>query len=86
MVATSAANMRWFVSRQSTRTIGPDKLNQLRHVRVLRDEAGIAAHMEQHRRLLEPKFAAVQQVFEARLGGTRGRGLDQAARRLFRQP
>jgi DNA-binding transcriptional MocR family regulator len=70
MFATSAANMRWFVSRQSTRTIGPDKLNQMRHVRVLRDHAGIAAHMQQHRRLLEPKFAAVQEVFETRLGGT----------------
>jgi DNA-binding transcriptional MocR family regulator len=70
MMATSLANMRWFVSRQSTRTIGPDKLNQMRHVRVLRDDAGITAHMEQHRRLLEPKFAAVQEVFEARLGGT----------------
>jgi DNA-binding transcriptional MocR family regulator len=70
MLATSAANMRWFVSRQSTRTIGPDKLNQMRHVRVLRDAAGIAAHMLRHRRLLEPKFAAVQEVFEARLGGT----------------
>jgi DNA-binding transcriptional MocR family regulator len=70
MLATSAANMRWFVSRQSTRTIGPDKLNQLRHVLVLRDDAGISAHMEQQRRLLEPKFAAVQEVFKARLGGT----------------
>jgi DNA-binding transcriptional MocR family regulator len=70
MLATSAANMRWFVSRLSTRTIGPDKLNQMRHVRVLRDEAGIAAHMDQQRQLLEPKFAAVQEVFNARLGGT----------------
>src|ERR1700722_2176763 len=70
MLATSAANMRWFVSRHSTRTIGPDKLNQMRHVLVLRDDAGISAHMERHRRLLAPKFAAVQEVFETRLGGT----------------
>jgi DNA-binding transcriptional MocR family regulator len=70
LFATSPANMRWFISRQSTRTIGPDKLNQLRHVRLLRDNAGIAAHMEQQRRLLQPKFAAVMEVFEARLGGT----------------
>src|SRR6266436_4213086 len=70
MLATSAANMRWFVSRHSTRTIGPDKLNQMRHVLVLRDAAGIAAHMEQQRRLLAPKFAAVQEVFNSRLGGT----------------
>jgi len=70
LFATSPANMRWFVSRASTRTIGPDKLNQLRHVRLLRDEAGIAAHMDKHRRLLEPKFAAVLEVFENRFGGT----------------
>ena len=70
MLASSPANMRWFVSRQSTRTIGPDKLNQMRHVLVLRDAAGIAAHMEQQRRLLAPKFAAVQEVFNARLGGS----------------
>jgi DNA-binding transcriptional MocR family regulator len=70
LFATSAVNMRWFVSRHSTRTIGPDKLNQLRHVRVLRDDAGIAAHMDQQRRLLEPKFAAVQEVFKTRLAGT----------------
>jgi len=70
MLATSSANMRWFVSRQSTRTIGPDKLNQLRHVLVLRDDAGISAHMQRQRRLLEPKFAAVQEVFQTRLGGT----------------
>src|ERR1700730_4393244 len=69
LFATSPANMRWFVSRQSTRTIGPDKLNQLRHVRVLRDHAGIAAHMDQQRALLAPKFAAVREMFEARLGG-----------------
>jgi DNA-binding transcriptional MocR family regulator len=69
LFATSPANMRWFVSRVSTRTIGPDKLNQLRHVRLLRDHAGIAAHMDKHRRLLAPKFAAVLEVFGNRLGG-----------------
>ena len=67
LFATSPANMRWFVSRQSTRTIGPDKLNQLRHVRVLRDHAGIAAHMDQQRALLAPKFAAVREMFEDQL-------------------
>jgi DNA-binding transcriptional MocR family regulator len=70
LFATSPTNMRWFVARLSTRTIGPDKLNQLRHVRVLHNDAGIAAHMTEHRRLLEPKFAAVGEMFESRLGGT----------------
>jgi DNA-binding transcriptional MocR family regulator len=70
LFAASPASMRWFVSRLTQRTIGPDKLNQLRHVRVFGDSAGIAAHMERHRRLLEPKFAAVQEVLRERLGGT----------------
>lgn len=70
LFATSPANMRWFVSRVSTRTIGPDKLNQLRHVRVLQDHAGITAHMAKQRRLIEPKFAAVRSVFAERLAGT----------------
>lgn len=69
MFAASVANMRWLVSRLGTATIGPDKLNQLRHVRVLRDAAGIAAHMEAHRRLLLPKFTALREVFDARLAG-----------------
>jgi DNA-binding transcriptional MocR family regulator len=34
----------------------------------LRDDAGITAHMARQRRLLEPKFAAVQDVFKSRLG------------------
>jgi DNA-binding transcriptional MocR family regulator len=70
LFASSPANMRWFISRQSTRTIGPDKLNQLRHVRMLGDDVGIAAHMDQQRRLLQPKFAAVTEVFKNRLGAT----------------
>jgi DNA-binding transcriptional MocR family regulator len=70
LLAASPATMRWFISRQSTRTIGPDKLNQMRHARVLRDAEGVAAHMEKHRRLLVPKFAAVREVFAGRLGGT----------------
>ncbi len=53
----------------SLRTIGPDKVNQLRHVRFLRDMDGVRAHMRLHARILRPKFDAVQQVFESRLGG-----------------
>ncbi|HYM03069.1 MAG TPA: aminotransferase, partial [Stellaceae bacterium] len=51
------------------RTIGPDKLNQLRHVRMLVDNDGIAALMERHRRLLVPKFRAVRDTFASLLGG-----------------
>jgi len=66
---SSAANVRWWLQHLERRTIGPDKLNQLRHVRLLRDEAGLAAHMAAHAKILAPKFQQVQQTFDALLGG-----------------
>jgi len=69
LLASSPANVRWYLAQAGRRSIGPDKLNQLRHVRFLRDAAGIDAHMDQHRALIGPKFAAVEQAFSARLDG-----------------
>jgi DNA-binding transcriptional MocR family regulator len=68
--ASSPANLRWYLARASKRTIGPDKLNQIRHVRFFKDEAGLLRHMDAHRALLAPKFDAVISALEARLGGT----------------
>ena len=53
-------------------TVGPDKLNQLRHVRFLKDAQGIAAHMRKHAAILRPKFDLVQRKLEeglAEVGG-----------------
>ena len=69
MLASSPGNIRWYLAQAGRRSIGPDKLNQLRHVRFLRDAAGIAAHMERHRALIGPKFEAVETAFSARLDG-----------------
>ncbi len=69
MIAASEANLRHFAQGMAVRTIGPDKLNQLRHVRFFRDRAGIEAHMKKHAALLRPKFAAVTEIFERELGG-----------------
>jgi DNA-binding transcriptional MocR family regulator len=68
--ASSPANVAWYLARASKRTIGPDKLNQLRHVRYLRDDAGLMRHMDGHRALLAPKFNSVIAALEKRLGGT----------------
>jgi DNA-binding transcriptional MocR family regulator len=65
--ASSEANVKWWIARASKRTIGPDKLNQLRHVRFLKDEAGLIAHMDKHRALLAPKFEAVTEALMGRL-------------------
>ncbi|GJE74383.1 aminotransferase class I/II-fold pyridoxal phosphate-dependent enzyme [Methylorubrum suomiense] len=69
LLAASPANVKWYLAQSGRRSIGPDKLNQLRHVRFLRDAAGIDAHMERHRALIAPKFAAVEEAFAARLDG-----------------
>ena len=48
-------------------TIGPDKINQLRHVRFL--EGHLQAHMRRHAALIRPKFGAVLKRLEESLGG-----------------
>ncbi len=68
--ASSAANVKWYLARATKRTIGPDKLNQLRHVRFLKNEQGLLRHMDAHRALIAPKFDAVITALNARLAGT----------------
>ena len=68
-LASSAANIADVKKHSSIQTIGPDKLNQLRHVRFFKDFAGVLAHMQKHADLLRPKFEAVTGGFEQALGG-----------------
>jgi DNA-binding transcriptional MocR family regulator len=72
LFASSAENVKWLLARFVPRTIGPDKVNQLRHVRFLKDEAGIHQLMDKHRALLAPKFQKVLDVFDEKLGGVPG--------------
>lgn len=65
----SESRLKGFLAEMATATIGFDKVNQLRHVRFLQDAAGIAAHMAQHRALIEPKFDAVLNAFSEQLAG-----------------
>ncbi|HIZ16890.1 MAG TPA: aminotransferase class I/II-fold pyridoxal phosphate-dependent enzyme [Firmicutes bacterium] len=69
-VASSADNMKLIKARITTQTIGPDKINELRHMRMFKTEAELKAHMEKHAAILRPKFEAVIDVFERELGGT----------------
>ena len=43
MVAASPANVTWLLKHMGRRSIGPDKVNQLRHARFLKDQAGLAS-------------------------------------------
>lgn len=64
----SPANVAWFLARDGKRSIGPDKVNQLRHVRFFGDTDGVRAHMDKHREILAPKFEAVGKALAADLG------------------
>ena len=50
-------------------TIGPDKLNQLRHALFFKNMGAIEAHMKKHAAILKPKFEAVQNILDAELEG-----------------
>lgn len=69
LFAASSANLAWYLRHAGIRSIGPDKLNQLRHVRLLRDHAGLLDHMARHRAILAPKFALVEDCLQRMLGG-----------------
>jgi len=68
MMAASRRNIEFILSKMQFQTIGPNKLNQLRHVLFFRDLAGIEAHMQKHAAILKPKFDAVLDVLDRELG------------------
>jgi DNA-binding transcriptional MocR family regulator len=72
LFAGSPANIKWMLARFTPRTIGPDKLNQLRHVRFLKNHSSILDLMERHRDIIGPKFEKVLEVFSERLSGIPG--------------
>ena len=69
LFAASKENVKWLLDRLVPRTIGPDKANQLRHLRFLKSEDQIFALMDRHRALIAPKFEKVLEIFDARLSG-----------------
>lgn len=69
-MATSNANLDYIAPLLSAQSIGPNKLEQQRHVTFLRNYAGgIAGLMREHAKIIAPKFQAVYDVFERELAG-----------------
>ena len=64
----SLGNIAWYLQHAAKQTIGPDKVNQLRHLRFFGDADGVRLHMRRHQELLAPKFALVLEILEDRLG------------------
>ncbi len=68
--AASPKNVALFKGRMKYQTIGPDKLNQLRHARMFKDADALKRHMKKHADILRPKFEAVLGEFDKQLKGT----------------
>lgn len=58
-VSASPVNLASLKQQMSAMTIGPDKVNQLRHVRLFPELTQLKEHMQQHAEILRPKFACV---------------------------
>jgi aspartate/methionine/tyrosine aminotransferase len=69
-MASSLANLAFVHKHTSIQTIGPDKVNQLRHCRFLKDRAGIETLMAEHAKILRPKFDLVHQILEKEIADT----------------
>lgn len=63
-VGGSIDNIKDIKSQMTWQTIGHDKINQLRHVRYLKDFEGINAHMMEHADILRPKFEMVLEILD----------------------
>lgn len=63
-LASSEANIAYIAKMFGVQIISFDKVNQLRHVRYLKDKAHTVALMKKHATLLAPKFAVVADALE----------------------
>ena len=68
-LASSFANVEAIKKSMTIRTIGYDKINQLRHARYFKDKAGLLEHMKKHAEIIRPKFEAVLNVLNKEIGG-----------------
>lgn len=67
-LAASQANLAAYLDGLGIATIGPDKVNQQRHVQFFGDAEGVRTLMRAHRDLLAPKFAIVLDALDSGLG------------------
>lgn len=70
LLASSVSNVAEIKKHMSIQTIGPDKLNQLRTIRYLKNAEGVRKHMKKLAAELRPKFDIVLNTLQRELAGT----------------
>ncbi len=68
IIAANQDNYDWLVSQLKVQTIGHDKINQLRHLKLLPNKDVFMQHMAKHAAILKPKFDIVNEVLSTELG------------------
>ncbi len=65
--ASSPENVAYAKNIIGAQSIGPDKVNQLRHIALFPDLSSLREHMSKHAALLGPKFERVEQILSEEL-------------------
>lgn len=71
-LATSKANLAGFLKQFGFTSIGPDKLNQLRHLQMLPNRSALTEHMRKHAESIAGKFACVDRLLNESLSDNSG--------------
>ena len=66
-MAASVENVKYILGLMTFQTIGPNKVNELMHVRFLKDAANTHAHMKKHAAIMKPKFDLVCEALEQQI-------------------
>ena len=66
-MAMDPLNRDWMMPALQTQTIGPDKMNQLRHVRFFKTPDAMREHMSRHAAIMRTRFDAVKETFQTGL-------------------
>lgn len=64
-LACMGKNLENLKKMYSVKTVGFDKINQLRHLRFLKNKFNLYNHMQKHRDILKPKFDMVINLLES---------------------
>lgn len=69
-IGGSKDNMDWYKSHLFFLSIGPDKINQVRHTRFFKNMDDIDKHMKKHAALLKPRFDRTLAILDKELADT----------------
>lgn len=67
-MASSKENITAIKKRMTVQSIGPDKINQLRHMKFFKNLDGLLEQMKKHAEIIRPKFEAVQETLAEKFG------------------